>query len=85
MQVGVQIQYNTDDSINRYKAWLVAKGYTQQHDIDYDETFEPITKMTIVHVLLAVATTKGWHLHDMDVKKLRNRCTWYIPPDITPE
>ena len=63
-----KVKYNTDSSINRYKAWLVAKGYAQQHGIDYDEMFAPVTKMMIVRVLLAVATTKGWHLHQMDVK-----------------
>ena len=54
----------------RYQAQLVAKGYAQQHDIDYDETFTPIVKMTTVRVLLAVTTIKGWHLHQMDVKNV---------------
>ena len=46
----------------------MAKGYAQQHDIDHDETFAPVVKMTTVCVLLAVAVTKGWHLHQMDAK-----------------
>ena len=44
------------------------KGYAQQHGIDYDETFVPIAKMAIIRVLLAKAATKGWHLHQIDVK-----------------
>ena len=34
----------------------MAKGYAQTHDIDYDETFASVVKMTIVCVVLAVAT-----------------------------
>ena len=63
-----KVKYNTGGSINRYKARLVAKGYAQQHDIDYAETFAPIAKMKTIHVLLAVVATKGWHLHQMDVR-----------------
>ena len=37
----------------------VAKDYAQQHDIDYDETFVLVAKMTTVRVLLMVAGAKG--------------------------
>ena len=56
-----KFKYNTDGSVNRYKAWLVAKGYAQQHCINYDETFVSVVKMTSVRVLLTVAAAKGWH------------------------
>ena len=65
-----KVKYNTDGSLNRYKAQLVAKGYAQQHDINYDETFASIAKMTIVRVLLVVVVAKGWHLHQMEVKNV---------------
>ena len=45
--------------VNRYKARLAMKGYTQQHDIDYHETFAPAAKLTTIRVLLAVAAAKG--------------------------
>mgnify|MGYP000647986312 CR=1 FL=1 len=65
-----KVKYNVDDSINRYKAQVVVKGYAHQHDIDYDETFALVAKMTIVRVLLTVAAAKGWHLHHMDVNNV---------------
>ena len=38
------------------------------HDIDYDETFAPLTNMDSIRFSLAIATTKGWEVHQMDVK-----------------
>jgi hypothetical protein len=37
------------------------------HDIDYDETFSPVVKMDSICFSLAIATTKGWESHHMDV------------------
>ncbi|MCO5550860.1 hypothetical protein L7F22_004354 [Adiantum nelumboides] len=63
-----KVKHNTDGSISRYTARLVAKGYAQTYGIDYEETFSPVAKMAIVCTVIAVATSKGWLLHQMDVK-----------------
>ncbi len=54
--------------MNRYKARLVAKAYAQTYGIDYEETYSQVAKMTTVRVIIAMATTEGWSLHQMDVK-----------------
>ena len=51
-------------SIERYKACLVAKGFTDEYEIDYEETFAPVARISSVRALLAVvvATASKWDL-----------------------
>ena len=63
-----KVKYNVDVFVNLYKARLVAKGYAQTHGVDYEETFAPVAKMTMVRTVIVLAAAKGWHLHQMDVK-----------------
>ncbi|MCO5575141.1 hypothetical protein L7F22_028938 [Adiantum nelumboides] len=65
-----KVKNNSDGSVNRYKARLVAKGYSQTYGIDCEEMFAPVAKMAIVRVIIAVATAKGWILHQMRVKNV---------------
>ena len=63
-----KIKTHSDGSIERYKTRLVTKGFTQEYGIDYEETFAPVTYISFVRALLAVATASKWVLFQMDVK-----------------
>ncbi|KAJ1703741.1 hypothetical protein LUZ63_003520 [Rhynchospora breviuscula] len=62
-----RIKYNSDGSVERYKARLVVLGNRQVEGIDFKETFAPVAKMVSVRTFLAVAVARGWELHQMDV------------------
>jgi hypothetical protein len=59
---------NVDGQVEKYKERLVAQGYSQQPDIDYNETFAPIERIDIVRMVLAIAAQNRWIMHQMDVK-----------------
>lgn len=62
-----KIKYNSDGTIERFKARLVTYGNQQQEGEDFNETFAPVVKLTTVRVLLKLAATENWNLYQMDV------------------
>ena len=62
-----RVKYLPNGTIERYKAGLVAKCFTQKYGLDYSETFFPVAKLVSVRIVLSLAAVKGWFLHQMDV------------------
>ena len=56
------VKFKTEESIERHKERLMAKGYTRTFGIDYQETFALIAKMNTVRVLLSIAAKMYWAL-----------------------
>ena len=50
-----KIKTRSDEFIERYKTRLVAKGFTLEYEIDYEETFTPVARISSVRTLLTVA------------------------------
>ena len=62
------VKYKADGSVERHKAHLVAKGFTQTYGIDYTETFAPVAKLNTIRILLSLAANSDWPLHQLDIK-----------------
>ena len=46
----------TDGSIDKFKARLVAKGFKQKAYLNFFDTFSPVTRITSIRLLIAIAT-----------------------------
>lgn len=60
-------KFNPDGSIMKYKARLVARGFTQREGIDYHETFAPSSRQESLKAFLAVNGNRDWEVIQLDV------------------
>uniref|UniRef100_A0A0E0E2C1 Reverse transcriptase Ty1/copia-type domain-containing protein n=1 Tax=Oryza meridionalis TaxID=40149 RepID=A0A0E0E2C1_9ORYZ len=61
-------KFQADESLDRYKARWVLRGFTQRPGIDFDETFSPVVKPATVRTVLSLTVSKDWPIHQLDVK-----------------
>ena len=61
-------KFGPDGKVDKHKVHLVAKGFSQVEGIDYIETFSPVAKMNSIRLVLSLATSLKWEVHQMDVK-----------------
>jgi histone deacetylase 1/2 len=71
--------------VERYKAWLVAQGYTQRTGVDFDEVWARVEKRVTLRALLALAAAEDLEIHQMDVKTAclhgeLEESVWMWPP-----
>jgi hypothetical protein len=63
----LKVKHNGESKIVRFKSRLVAKGYSQRHGIDFDETYSTVVRFSTNRTLLAFAVQKDMIVHQMDV------------------
>ena len=57
-----------DGTIDKFKARLVAKGYKQKHNVDYFNTYSPVTRIASIRILFAITSIHKLVVHQMNVK-----------------
>lgn len=63
-----RIKTKANGSLDRFKARLVAKEYSQRQGVDYEETFSPVVRYETVRAILSVTATENLQLLQFDVK-----------------
>jgi len=61
-------KYHSDGTLARHKARWVVRGFSQQHGIDYDETFSPVVKPPTIRAVLSITASRSWPIRQLDVK-----------------
>ena len=56
------VKHKADGTVERYKARLVARGFSQTYGIDYCETFSPVARMSSIRIHFSLAVNQNWTL-----------------------
>lgn len=78
-------KFDADGKLTRYKAQLVANRKSQQIGLDGEETFSSVVKPALIRLVLHVALSRQWLIHQLDFKNaMTPSMKWYNmhqPPD----
>ena len=55
-----KVKHAADQSVEKYKACFVAKGFSQKEAIDYEETFAPVARYSSIRTIISLAAEMGW-------------------------
>lgn len=63
-----KIKTNAVGEIEKFKARLVARGFSQIPGVDFEDTYAPVSRYTTFRVLMALAANQQWEIIQLDVK-----------------
>ena len=73
------VKVGLNGQVDRLKARLVTKGYTQVYDSDYGDTFSLVAKIDSIRLLPSMAAMCSWPLYQLDIKN------FFLHGDLTKE
>ena len=62
------VKIGSNGGVDRLKARLVAKEYTQIYGSDYYDTFSHVARMTSIRLLFSMVAMRSWPLYKLDIK-----------------
>lgn len=62
-----KIKCKADESFDKYKACLAAKGFKQHYGLDYDDTSSPVVKFATICLVLSIVVFRDWSLRELYV------------------
>ncbi|XP_062185950.1 uncharacterized mitochondrial protein AtMg00820-like [Phragmites australis] len=61
-------KFHSDDTLPRHKARWVARGYSQQYDINCNDTFNSVVKPSTIRVVLSITASSACPIRQLDMK-----------------
>jgi hypothetical protein len=61
-------KFNAEGKVEKYKARLVEKGYSQVEGIDFGDIFSLVSKLTSIRFILSIVVAFDLEVEQMDVK-----------------
>ena len=59
---------NSNGTLNRRKARIVARGCNQTYGVDYNEIFSPVARLSTLRLMIAVSVVRNMEIHQLDVE-----------------
>ena len=56
-------KFNENGEVGKYKTRLVAKGYIQEHEVDYIEVFALVAQLDTIRVMISLVALKEWTIY----------------------
>lgn len=66
-KVVLKEKFDENSNHAKYKAHIVAQGFSQVPGVDFNETFSSVAKFTTLHMFLTLAATLDLEIHQIDV------------------